>query len=52
MTHVSGNTYKFRSDGTAFEIKFKFEEDQRKAASFEVDFKQGEEFGPWTRLSK
>ena len=52
MAHVSGNTYKFRSDGTAFEITFKFEEGHRKAASFEVDFKQGEEFGPWTRLSK
>lgn len=52
MTHVSGNIYKFRSDGTAFEIKFKFEEGQKKAASFEVDFKEGEDFGPWTRLSK
>ena len=52
MTHVNGNTYKFRSDGTAFEIKFKFEEGRKKAASFEVDFKQGEEFGPWTRSSK
>ncbi len=52
MTHVSGNTYKFRSDGTGFEIKFTFEEGKKKAASFEVDFKKGEDFGPWTRLSK
>lgn len=51
LKHVSGNTYNFRSDGAGFDVKFSFDGKNEKASSFEIDFGEGEDFGPWTRGS-
>lgn len=52
LKHVNGNTFNFRSDGAGFDVTFSFDGKNKKASSFEIDFKEGEDFGPWTRVSK
>jgi len=52
MVHVNGNKYNFRCDGHGFDITFTMNESGKKATSFEIDFGGGEDFGPWTRISK
>lgn len=52
LKHISDTKYNFRSDGTGFDITFKLDDKGKKAASFEIDFGEGEDFGPWTRVSK
>ncbi len=52
LIHKNGNKYNFRCDGNGFDVTFSFDPEQKKAVSFEVDFGEGEDFGPWTRVSK
>jgi len=52
LKHITGNKYNFRSDGAGFDITFTMDAAGKKAASFEIDFGEGEDFGPWTRVSK
>lgn len=52
LKHINGNRYNFRSDGWGFDVTFTLDEKGEKATSFEVDFGEGEDFGPWTKISK
>ena len=48
LTHSKGATYKFDSDGHTFPVTFNFNE-KDKIVSFEIDFDNNEEFGPWVK---
>lgn len=49
LKHVSGTEYNFRSDGHGFPVTFNMNKKGNKALSFDLDFGEDEDFGPWTR---
>ena len=44
MTHVNGETFRFRSGGAAFSLKFMMEDH---LLTFDLDLKQNENMGLW-----
>lgn len=49
LKHVSGTEYTFRSDGHTFPVVFNLNKKGNKAISFDLDFGEEENFGPWIR---
>jgi len=47
MTHVNGETFRFRSGGSAFTMKFSMEDH---ILTFDLDLRQNENMGLWRAL--
>ena len=49
LVHKNGNDYNIRVQGSTLTATFNIEEGERKANSFDIDFNENENFGPWKR---
>ncbi|MCL2727240.1 MAG: serine hydrolase [Bacteroidales bacterium] len=49
LNHVNGNSFSFRMGGSRFSIHFEIGEDGT-AASVNIDMRQNENFGAWTKI--